>query len=145
MVDDEDYELVLAVSKSWYKNDDGYARATVNGSGIRMHRIILNAQNGQQIDHCNCNPLDNRRANLRSCTQRQNSQNARPRGGISKYKGVVWMAQKKKWRSQIKVNARRTHLGYFVEEQAAAVAYDEAARHYFGEFARTNADSYGRY
>ena len=41
-----------------------------------MHREILLVDGSQEIDHINGNSLDNRKANLKVCTQRQNTQNS---------------------------------------------------------------------
>jgi hypothetical protein len=43
-----------------------------------------------------------------------------------------------KWRARIKVNGKEHSLGYYVSEEDAAQAYDDAASHYFGEYARPN-------
>jgi hypothetical protein len=56
---------------------------------IRMHRLITEARSDQVVDHINGDGLDNRRENLRVCTQAENCRNRRKFGGwTSRYKGV---------------------------------------------------------
>lgn len=105
----------------------------------RMHKLIMQPSQRMVIDHINFNGLDNRRENLRICTNRQNVQNQRVlRGGSSKYKGVQWDKVNRKWRASIVVNSRFVNLGRYHDEIKAADIYDEAAKKYFGEFAYTN-------
>ncbi len=56
----------------------------------------------------------------------------------SRYKGVSWCANVGKWRVQIQVNSKHTHVGLFLTEEEAALAYDAAARREHGEFASLN-------
>ncbi len=105
---------------------------------IYMHRQIMHAPKGFDVDHRDHNTLDNRRSNLRVCTRSQNLQNKRPQGGVSEYKGVRWHTQIRRWHARIKLNGKRTSLGCFTDEVKAAKAYDKAAREMFGEFACTN-------
>lgn len=110
---------------------DGYVR----GSKGSLHRIIMNAPAGAVIDHINGNALDNRRKNLRICTQRQNLWNGRAhRDGSSKYRGVCWNRSNSKWRVQIQGKT----IGHFTAETDAALAYNAAALDRFGEFAKLN-------
>lgn len=69
IVDKEDYDRVSKYR--WYYNN-GYA---VSDFGVRMHRFIMNPPHDMVVDHINHNRLDNRRSNLRICTQFENSQN----------------------------------------------------------------------
>jgi hypothetical protein len=57
------------------------------------------------------------------------------RPGSSQYKGIYWDSSRGKWRAKI---AGSIDLGRFDNEIDAAKAYDEAARRYYGDFARTN-------
>jgi hypothetical protein len=104
-----------------------------------MHRVILGLRPGRtpEVDHINGDGLDNRRANLRVATHSQNMANQdgqRRRRG--RFKGVS--LQDGRWTARIRANGVLRYLGSFGDEEAAAAAYDVAAREAFGEFARTN-------
>lgn len=140
IIDDEDYEYLN--QWKWCAHKEGYAvRSASKQNGkreyIRMHRLIMNAKKGQIIDHINCNKVDNRKENLRFCTDMQNSQNQKKRKGLtSLYKGVDLF--RGKYRAFIRVNKKQIYLGTFENEEAAAEAYNNAAINYHGEFARIN-------
>lgn len=152
LVSAEDYNRVQGYP--WYEHRSGnklahrYVAANVYGDGVhhlKMHRLIMDPATGMDVDHINGDGLDNRRSNLRVVTRSQNLQNSRPRKGTrSRFKGVDWVrygvAGQTRWRARITVNRRSIHLGHFQDEQAAADAYDAAAREYFGAHALTNAE-----
>jgi len=139
MVDDEDFEW-LTQWKWCAHNTNGYWYAKSGAKpSIRMHQLLLDPPLGYQCDHINNDGLDNRRVNLRLCTSSQNQQNRKPQsGGTSKFKGVHWYKNYKRWMAGIQINQERIFLGYFHSEIDAAQAYDKAALKYFGGFARTN-------
>lgn len=91
-----------------------------------------------EIDHINGIRLDNRYANLRCVTHRQNSMNSLPRKGSSRFKGVSFCGQTGRWKAQIAPDGVNYNLGRFTTEEEAARAYDSAARAHFGEFAKLN-------
>jgi hypothetical protein len=146
LVDDEDYGWLN--QWKWFadKNKNTfYARRqgkTNNGkqSAIRMHRLILNATNKEtEVDHYDMNGLNNQRYNIRLCTGQQNRMNQKSRQGTSsKFKGVAWNKARKKWHARIGFNGEKKHLGLFISETEAALAYNKAATELFGEFARLN-------
>ena len=120
--------------RCWYANT-----FKKDGTTLSMHRLITNAPKGIVVDHINHNGTDNRKSNLRLCTNSQNQQNRRPtRGSSSIYKGVHWCNFHKKFRARITHNGERLHLGYFDSEIDAAKAYDKKALELFGEFAYLN-------
>lgn len=121
------------------RNDQGYVCRYEGEKLIYMHREIMGVAADKQIDHINGNTFDNRKCNLRVSTQQQNTQNAcKHRLSSSKYKGVSWHKYNRKWRARIGHNKKEIHLGSFTNELDAAMAYDNAARKIFGEFARLN-------
>jgi hypothetical protein len=146
LVDDEDFELVSgykwrahweADTKSFYavtniRKPDG-KRTT-----LKMHRLIMNAQKGQEVDHIHHLTLDNRKSELRLCTPSQNRRNTGKReNNTSGFKGVSWHKQHQKWQGQIKLNGKKKHLGLFPTPELAHAAYCDAAALHHGEFART--------
>ena len=144
VVDDADFDKVMAVSRSWHFNR-GKAAACVgrrpNKRYVAMHRVILGLPPGQvpEVDHINGTGTDNRRSNLRVCDRSGNCANRRGWGKTSKYKGVYRQAHQKTgrvWKASITTKGRRVTLGYFHTEEEAHAAYCEAARKYHGEFAR---------
>lgn len=141
LIDENDYDLIGHLK--WHatpSKNTFYAFHSVRGAGvIVMHRIILAAPQGTEVDHIDGNGLNNRRSNLRLCTRSQNSMNTQKLDGTtSRYKGVYWFRGTSKWHARITVNRERRHLGFFSSEIDAARTYDEAARSLFGEFARLN-------
>lgn len=94
------------------------------------------------VDHINRNGLDNRRANLRLVTIAQNNMNRRPWSRSSKFKGVSFHKNQNRFIARITVNGKRLHLGSFINESAAAKAYDKAALEHFGQFAYLNFPKY---
>lgn len=143
LVDAEDYERVSQYIWSASVSKSGYARAVRGdrlGKIILMHREIMCAPQGLDVDHINGNSLDNRKANLRLCTHRQNLRNMRKpsHARSSKYKGVCWSKRRGKFISYIHGAEGRIHLGYYPDEIDAAKAYNEAAIKYHGDFAMLN-------
>jgi hypothetical protein len=148
LVDDGDFALIA--QHRWHvreqvplagRQDGPYAITNVKrDDGCRttlfMHCLIMGRTG---IDHEDGDGLNNQRSNLRVATHGQNMHNRRPNAGhSSSYKGVSWYPNKGKWLARITLDGHRRCLGYFADEVSAALAYDDAAREAFGEFARPN-------
>lgn len=100
-----------------------------------MHRVINNTSDGMDTDHINGHSLDNRKSNLRDVTRSQNMWNRKPNSkGSSKYKGVYWHKQHKKWCASIQANKKRLHVGLFDCEIEASIEYNKKAKELFGKF-----------
>lgn len=140
LVDDEDYDYLSKYT--WY-NIKGYARSSKMKQGkttnIAIHRLITNCPKGKVVDHINRNPLDNRKCNLRICTQKGNIANSKIfSNNTTGYKGVSFNKKQKTYLSHINVDQRQLYLGNFETAEDAANAYNNAAILYFKEFARLN-------
>lgn len=99
----------------------------------------MNCPKEMQVDHINGDRLDNRKDNLRICTEKQNRQNRKKISGkTSKYKGVHWNKLNKNWRARIIINDKSIDLGSFKKEIQAAKVYNKAALTYFKEYAKLN-------
>lgn len=142
LVDSADYEWL---SKFKWRASSGdrkraYAIRVQVSKGVSttfaMHRLIAGVGDDQVTDHINGDTLDNRRANLRACTQQQNSFNRSYPAGPSGYKGVS--KDGARWRAYIVVDRKHRALGGFASPLRAALAYDDAAKNLHGEFANLN-------
>jgi len=138
IVDDETYYELMKYK--WWYSGSGYVAAQLdNKKSILMHRYLLDYTGKDVVDHINGNKLDNRKSNLRIVTRQQNSQNVTVcKNSTSKYIGVCWAKECKKWSCQININGTKKHLGLFVDEIEAAKCRDTATKLYFGEHGKLN-------
>jgi hypothetical protein len=144
-VDKEDYDRLSEWSWSITagRNPHYAVRGVRLGIGrstslVRMHREIME---GALVDHRihleSIKVVDNRKSNLRPASLTQNMSSRRPnKKSTSRYKGVSLDGCR--WKAQINVGGKRKNLGRFDTPEQAAMAYDNAATKYNGEFVWLN-------
>lgn len=131
-------DLPILGGHKWHESL-GYIKSDTRAKSTILHRAIMSAPPDMQIDHINGIRTDNRKQNLRVCTNAENSRNRGKMGrNTSGYKGVYWHKRAGKWVSYIKFNGKQRNLGLFMDERDAAKAYNAAAVKYFGDFACLN-------
>ena len=147
VVDKEDY---VWLSKWKWSTNGGYAcRRRYSKTKSKLVTVYMATeimkynniwQNGKEIDHINCDKLDNRKCNLRMVTRYQNQLNKPIRKDSgSGYKGVYFTSNKTNpWMAYIYVEGKRVYLGYHKTDISAAKEYDKASEKYHGEFGRLN-------
>lgn len=124
-------------SISWFKQTAGYAagRKQVNGKRpiILMHRFVLDAKPGSEVDHINGNKLDNRKANLRFVTRSQNRQNQQGARKDSKtgVRNVIYDERKRRFKVVLSIDGKVRYFGSFESLEEAEAAAKEARRKYF--------------
>lgn len=140
--DEEDYELLCAKLSTIVVKADGrpsYVAIVLETGPIKFHRYLMNPPEGLYIDHINGNPLDNRKCNLRICTNSQNQMNAR--SPITKKSKLPKGVSKSKsnpgnpFQVRISYDGIRVQIGYFKTIEEAEAAYKKAAEFYQGSFA----------
>jgi hypothetical protein len=139
IIDAADYER--ASEHKWCASCSGcriYAYCHMNGKTVALHRFLTNAPKGMVVDHIDGNTLNDRRSNLRVCTQQQNLYNSRPKGKSSHFKGICWDKGKRRWVVYVRYEGRNIYVGRFRSEINAARAYDRKAYECFGQYAYLN-------
>ena len=119
-------------------NGDGYLCIRVCSRLHRAHRLawlyVYGTWPKDQLDHINRNRSDNRIANLRDVSHKQNMQNASKRSdNTSGHPGVSWLKQHSKWRAKITHNYKQTHLGCFNTVEEALSARKAAEKLYWAD------------
>ena len=136
LVDAEDFPVL---TKHNWQLFEGRAIRGARPQSIRMHRFLMSAPKGVEVDHKNRLPWINCKWNLRFATRSQQLANrSKAQKTSSKFKGVCWDKRNKKWMASIKISQRNHHLGRYESERDAAIAYNGAAMFHFGEFALLN-------
>lgn len=147
VVDESDYEQVREfhwyryISKKKRKIHYAYCVIRLNGgkrTSLKMHRIIMDAADGEQVDHRDGDGLNNRRSNLRVCTHGENLANSFRSRGASRYVGVTRNRDGKRWRATVNKDGVKLYDEWFDTEELAARARDAAAVKIYGEFATLN-------
>lgn len=138
VVDTSDLDVIL--NYGWYTHPDGYIRGFENGAHFLLHRKLMNAKDDEFVDHRNGITLDNRRCNLRICTNEQNAQNAKLQvNNTVGFKGVTIKRRKNGklvYCASIGFNGKRIYLGEFYNIEEAINARIIAEKKYYGEFSR---------
>lgn len=144
LIDDEDLELISKYNRFHIRKRGEVStvyQKTINGKKtrktIKLHRLIMGVTDPKLVvDHINRNQLDNRKVNLRVCTQLDNGKNlSLKKNNTSGFSGVHWDKSRNKWVARVKVAYRGIHLGRYdtLEEAISARLFGED--YYFGEFA----------
>lgn len=143
IVDDVDYKWLMQwkwqahnYHGKWYAT-----RGALKGEGcgtILMHRQIMYASRGEEVDHINHNTLDNRRSMLRRCSKSQNLSNHRKcyRGNLSGFLGVTKHGPG--WKARVRKGGRMHHFGTYTDPIIAALARDIGAVLLHGRYASLN-------
>lgn len=127
LINREDYERIKYYT--YHVNSQGYVGTNNVACGHHLlHRYVLNVTDSKvPVDHINGDKLNNTRENLRISNSTLNSQNKRKvirENTTSKYLGVSYRADKRRWKTTINVNKKRIHIGYSRTEIAAALKRD---------------------
>lgn len=135
IVDDEDFPEISKhawsaiynpYTKSYYAKR-GAPREGKKQRTLFMHREIMKAKQGEQVDHGNHNTLDNRRRNLHLTTHYGNRLNTRmQRNNESGACGVNWCKRSKKWVARIAAGGKRKHIGYYSNKADAIAARQDS-------------------
>lgn len=117
-----------------------YAARKENKKSVLMHREIMNVSSGLTVDHKNGDGLDNRKENLRICSHSQNMQNRIARKTPKcRYKGVKMVKSSvNPYLAYLRCGGKFVNLGVHATAERAAMAYNDGARKFFGEFAKVN-------
>lgn len=138
-LDPKDRNAILQLGISvWLNKRGGYPHVTIAGKNFPLYRLLIKLKGEKVVDHINRNPLDNRRANLRLATKRENSWN----GGahVDNKCGVRGVCKKgKRFFAYINKNGKQISLGLFPDLRSAATARKKAEKKLYKIFAPTYA------
>lgn len=147
IIDDEDFGRVI--QHKWFlskKRETGhqYIRTRIGKEDVRLHRFIVNAPKRFFVDHINRDTLDNRKWNLRLCTNSENQMNSIKRknkmdiNGLSVPKGIKYDKSRpnKPWIGRVSVNGKRYSTKGYTTIEECLDEYKKLSRKYFGDFAR---------
>lgn len=138
--DTEDLDKVKDIA--WYATNRNYINSYSNKKLYIFHRFVTNTPDGMVVDHINGDTLDNRKCNLRICTEAENHRNHKiAKNNTSGCTGVSFESGIQKWRATIKYNGKKIELGSYSNYDDAVAARKEAEKIYFGEFVRREVDA----
>src|SRR6266705_1338018 len=123
VVDDEDeYKVKLY---KWYLHDTKHSLIIKRTQHPQISVASYILDNNGITDHKNRDPFDNRRKNLRKCTNKQNCHNRKCPTNTSGFIGVIWRKDRHMWEARVRINGVDKYLGRFYDPKNAAKTYDE--------------------
>ena len=106
----------------WSLGTNNYVICHHNNTTRKLHKIILESNKYEVIDHINRNPLDNRKDNLRISSAMKNAQNHNlPNKNKSGCSGVHKRTNKK-WEATLIYNGKKYCLGMYDNLEDAIMA-----------------------
>ena len=118
---------------------NGYVRTKLDNKTYLLHRLVYFYMTGgwpNVIDHINGIKKDNMWANLRSCTQQQNTFNKKiSSNNTSGFKGVGWSKSTKKWIVRVVGHKPTRYVGYFDSLEEAVIAAKRVQAEVHGVYA----------
>lgn len=144
----EDYNKIK--NYCWYLDDYGYIETTIyidknTSHTLKMHRLIMDVLDNDEVvvDHIGHSTVDNRKSQLRVCTQGNNTYNTvKKYTNTSGFKGISWDKDRCKWHVQIGVNNKNIHLGRYDNLEDAIIARKIAEEKYHGSYSYDNSMIY---
>lgn len=134
LIDLEDVEYVEKYS--WCIRSRGYVGRAPKGKIIHLHKVLIECPDNMVVDHINRNKLDNRKSNLRVCTQQENLFNSlKKSNNVSGYVGVGFDKKSNKWRARITKDGKNICLGFYNIKEEALIARLKGEKEHFKEFA----------
>jgi hypothetical protein len=142
LIDKDDVEKVKDLK--WRLFDGYVVSSSITGHTTYLHRYITDYDDDLFVDHKDIDKLNNKKSNLRPCTQSENNMNTKKRSSNkSGYKGVVQDKKTGRYKAYIGINKRTRALGTFDTAEEAHLAYTEKAKEVYGEFANTDNNTNG--
>ena len=106
----------------------GYVALSIGGRHCLLHQFVAPAPPGKELDHINRDRRDNRRANLRHLTHRENIWRSRHRVGRSGYRGVGYNARCARYVVQVTWCGKTHSCRSYASALIAAFVRDDLAR-----------------
>lgn len=140
-------DVPLVEGKNWRaleaRRPDGSLRTVyaVRSGGVYMHRVLMSAPDGMDVDHKDGDGLNCRKrgsvGNLRLASRSQNLRNSRCHfDNASSAKGVCWHGASRKWMARIRADDRDNYIGIFRCKAAAQIAYAKESQRLHDAFGR---------
>ena len=133
IIDSEDKLKVQ--NKKWCLNKDNYVISGSIKPFQYLHRLIMNTTS-LTVDHINGDTLDNRKSNLRLCTNADNLKNRvkLPKNNTSGILGVRFRKDRNKWYSELQADGKTIRLGSYLTKEEAIKARKDGEEKYFKEY-----------
>ena len=114
LLDDDDYDKFIKEKPLRVKFDKTINNFYVYQNLVAVHRIITKCPQGMCVDHINRNTLDNRKCNLRVCTQQENNNNRKVRCTCKTgYPGIHIEKETGKYITRIIFDGVRYYIGKY--------------------------------
>ena len=134
-VDEADYLRLKELGGKWcvvIKRGRPYFQKRLPGNKlVELHRWLMGEPKGKYVDHISGDTLDNRRSNLRVCSNAANIRNGKIRTNNTTGVTGVRQPRGKKWEARIRVNYKIIILGFFDKFEDAVNARKQAEKKYF--------------
>lgn len=143
IVDDDDFDRLNKFKwsiKTSKKEKVLYAKRFIIKDGKYttqlMHREIMGAKKGEEVDHKDHDGLNNRKSNLRLCSFKENRRNRRQEKSSQEYIGVRKISYG--YLARYYDDGKTVTVGVFGTAREAALARDKAVYTVRGDFAKLN-------